>query len=435
MIRSVQEAAPGVSKEADRIGFYGWYVTVVLMLCQALSSLDMKLPFILVEALKADLKLSDTQIGLITGPAFSLTYAIAALPIAKISDRHVRTRVIAVAIIVWSACTALGGFARGFAMFGLSRVGVAMGEAALMPAAHSIIAGYTTPASRPKAMAIYALGAAIGGITALVAGGLIADTYGWRWTLYPVGAFGILLAILVVTTIKEPERKADIGASKDLPKGDLKSILGNSAIRNIILGGTLMGLSSGAFDRWAPAYIMRTFDLSATETGATFGGLAGLTGISGLLLGGFVGSWLAKRRQGDTFRMLAIAFVFATIIQFAALLANSYILFLALSAASILFVAFYFAPTYAAAQSLSDPSARSFTAAVTLFAINGIGIASGAFLVGLLSDLFRSAAGEDSLRWSLLTLTFLKFLAAWHYFLAARAMDRTQDDAAAVTAI
>jgi predicted MFS family arabinose efflux permease len=431
---ALDQAAPAIAGKQDRIGFYGWYVIVVLMLCQTLSSLDMKLPFILVEALKADLNLSDTQIGLITGPAFSLTYAITALPIAKISDRYVRKHVISIAIVVWSAFTAAGGAASNFAAFGLSRIGVAMGEAALPPAAHSIMAGYTTPASRPAAMAIYALGTAIGSIAALVIGGLVADTYGWRWALYPVGAIGLIIALLVALTVKEPERKADSGVKIELPKGNLKSLLGHAPIRNIILGGSLMGLSAGAFDRWAPAYIMRTFDLSTAETGASYGGLVGLLGITGLLAGGFVGSWLSKRRQGNAFRMLSIAFVFATVIQFASLLVNGYVLFLALTAASTLFVAFYFAPTYAAVQSLADPSGRSFASAVALFAINGVGIASGAFLVGLLSDLFRHAAGEDSLRWSLLTLTVIKFLAAWFYFLAAQALDKMEDDASKASA-
>jgi predicted MFS family arabinose efflux permease len=429
------QPAPEFADKKDRIGIYGWYVVVVLMLCEAVSSLGAKLPFILVEALKADLKFTDTQIGLITGPAYSLTFAIAAIPLAMIADRYMRTRLIVVCILVWSALIALGGLAQSLATFGLSRIGGAIGDAGLSPATHSIIAGYTTPASRPKAMAVYALGTAIGGIAALVAGGFIVDTYGWRTTLFVAGASGVVVALVIALTVKEPERKADAGAKKDLPKGNFRSILGSPAIRNIIIGGTFMGLSSGAFDRWAPAYIMRTFDLSATETGASFGGLAGLTGISGLLLGGFVGSWLAKRRQGNIFRMLAVTFLIATVIQFASLMVvDNYPVFLGLTAASILFVAFYFAPTYAGVQSLSDPSGRSFAAAVTLFSVNGVGIASGAFIVGLLSDQFRSAAGEDSLRWALLTMTLFKFGAAWHYYLAARAIDKMETDASVAEA-
>src|SRR5690606_18313537 len=112
-------------------GFYGWYVTVVLALCAMLSYMDASLPYILVEAVKADLKLTDTQIGLVTGPAFSLTYAICALPIAKISDRYIRKRVICTAIVVWSGLTAAAGLAHSFTTFALTRVGVAFGESAL----------------------------------------------------------------------------------------------------------------------------------------------------------------------------------------------------------------------------------------------------------------------------------------------------------------
>jgi predicted MFS family arabinose efflux permease len=419
-------ATADAPRQEYRTGFYGWYVIVVLTLCQTLSFLDAKLPFILVEALKADLKLSDTQIGLITGPAFSLTYAICAIPIAKISDRYSRKRVINVAILAWSGLTAAGGAALGFASFALSRVGVAAGEAGLAPAAHSIIAGYTTPASRPKAMAIFGLGAAIGTALALGLGGWIADTYGWRSALFLVGASGVALVLLVALTVKEPVRRADSTDSRILPKGNLKSLLGNGGIRNIVIGGALMGLSSGALNGWGPAYIMRSFDMSATDTGASFGGLMGALGIVGMLVGGFAASWLSKRHPGNAFRMLAAVFALASLFQFASFIVNDYYFFLGLTAASTLFVAFYFAPTYATVQSLAHPSARSFAAAVTLFAVNGLGIASGSFLAGLFSDLLRPAFDADSLRWSLILLTFAKPWAAVHYYFAARAMDKLE---------
>ena len=418
--------APELTTQEDKIGLYGWYAIVVLTLCQTLSSLDAKLPFILVEALKADLKLSDTQVGLITGPAFSLTYAICALPIAKLSDRYIRTRVISLAILAWSGLTVAGGAALGFVTFALSRVGVAAGEAGLAPAAHSIIAGYTSPTTRPKAMAIYALGTAIGSALALFLGGMISDNYGWRAALYIVGGTGVILVLLVSLTVREPVRRVDSANNSALPKGNIKALLGNAAIRNIVLGGALMGLSSGALNAWGPAYIMRTFDMTASQTGASFGGLVGALGIAGLLIGGFAASWLAKTRPGNAFRMLAITFTLATVFQLASFLVKDYTLFLVLTAVSVLLVAFYFAPTYAAVQSLAHPSARSFAAAVTLFCVNGIGIASGSFLAGLFSDLLRPAFGVASLQWSLVLLTFMKPWAACHYYLAARAMDKAQ---------
>ncbi|NIJ37619.1 putative MFS family arabinose efflux permease [Sphingopyxis panaciterrae] len=398
---------------------YGWYVVAVLMLCQTLGAMDSKILFILVEALKRDLLLSDTQIGLITGPAFSLTYAISAIPIAKLSDRGVRVHVIGGAIVFWSALTAIGGLATGMKSLLLSRVGVAVGEAALTPAAHSIIADYTDKGSRPKAIAIYSMGLAIGTFLALSLGGYLNDQIGWRNTLFIVGATGIVLCILLLTTVREPLREQATGA-RELPKGNLRSLLGNKPVRNLMLGGAVLGISSGALGSWAPAYVMRTFGLSATETGASFGAVAGGVAILGILGGGFIGGWLAKRGPRTAYNVLAAAFVVAMIAQIGSLLTSNYQLFIVLTAISIFLVAFYLAPTYSTIQSAVDPSARSFAAAVTMFFISGVGMASGAFVCGLLSDLFQPYYGADSLKAALLILSLFKLWGAVHYVLVGR---------------
>lgn len=398
---------------------YGWYVVAVLMLCQTLGAMDSKILFILVEALKRDLLLSDTQIGLITGPAFSLTYAISAIPIAKLSDRGVRVHVIGGAIVFWSALTAIGGLATGMKSLLLSRVGVAVGEAALTPAAHSIIADYTDKGSRPKAIAIYSMGLAIGTFLALSLGGYLNDQIGWRHTLFIVGATGIVLCVLLLTTVREPVREQATGA-RELPKGNLRSLLGNKPVRNLMLGGAVLGISSGALGSWAPAYVMRTFGLSATETGASFGAVAGGVAILGILGGGFIGGWLAKRGPRTAYNVLAAAFVVAMIAQIGSLLTSNYQLFIVLTAISIFLVAFYLAPTYSTIQSAVDPSARSFAAAVTMFFISGVGMASGAFVCGMLSDLFQPYYGVDSLKAALLVLSLFKFWGAVHYVLVGR---------------
>jgi predicted MFS family arabinose efflux permease len=391
----------------------------VLMLCQTLGAMDSKILFILVEALKRDLVLSDTQIGLITGPAFSLTYAISAIPIAKLSDRGVRVHVIGGAIVFWSALTAIGGLATGMKSLLLSRVGVAVGEAALTPAAHSIIADYTDKGSRPKAIAIYSMGLAIGTFLALSLGGYLNDQIGWRHTLFVVGATGIVLCVLLLTTVREPLREQATGA-RELPKGNLRSLLGNKPVRNLMLGGAVLGISSGALGSWAPAYVMRTFGLSATETGASFGAVAGGVAILGILGGGFIGGWLAKRGPRIAYNVLASAFVVAMLAQIGSLLTSNYQLFIVLTAISIFLVAFYLAPTYSTIQSAVDPSARSFAAAVTMFFISGVGMASGAFVCGMLSDLFQPYYGADSLKAALLILSLFKLWGAVHYVLVGR---------------
>ncbi len=404
-------------------GLYGWYVTFALMLCATLSFLDSQLPYILVESIKADLKLTDTEIGFIGGPAFSFTYAICALPIAKLSDRTVRKSVICVAIVVWSTMTAAAALAQGFATFAFSRVGVALGESALTPAANSIISDNTTPNTRPIAIAIYTLGAPIGAALALGLGGIINDRYGWRMALVLVGGVGVILSLLVGLTVREPIRRGDAG-SGDLPKGDLRSLLSDPTMRHILLGGSLTGLSFGAIGSWGPAYVMRTFHLPAAQVGPAFGGALGVVGIIGMLAGGFTAGWLATRRPGAAFRWVALFLVVATGAQFAGLVATSFGVFLVFTALSTLCITFYSAPTLAAVQALVDPSARSFAAAVTLFCISGIGLASGTFLTGFLSDQLRPEFGADSLRWALLIPTFARLWAAAHYYLAARSMER-----------
>ena len=398
---------------------YGWYVVTVLMLCQMLAALDAKLPFILVESLKHDLGLSDTQLGLITGPAFSLTYAISAIPIAKFADRNVRVHIIAGAILLWSALTAIGGLAQGMKSLLLSRTGVAIGEAALTPAAHSIIADYTDRGSRPKAIAIYSLGLAIGTFLALSLGGYLNDRFGWRTTLFVTGASGLVMAVLVLATVREPKREQASG-KQQLPKGNFLSLLRNKPVRNLMLGGAILGISSGALGSWAPAYVMRTFHLSATDTGASFGAMAGGVAVLGILCGGFIGGWLAQREPRNAFYLLALSFIAAMIAQIGSLLTANYPLFMILSALSIFLVAFYLAPTYATIQSSVDPSARSFAAAVTLFCISGVGLASGAFVCGLLSDLLRPYHGANSLKMALLVLSAFKFWGAVHYVLVGR---------------
>jgi MFS family permease len=165
---------------------------------------------------------------------------------------------------------------------------------------------------------------------------------------------------------------------------------------------------------------MRTFHLSATETGASFGAIAGGVAILGILCGGFIGGWLAQREPRSAFYLLALSFVVAMIAQMGSLLTDSYPLFMTLSALSIFLSALYIAPTFATIQSSVDPSARSFAAAVTLFCISGVAMASGAFICGWFSDLLQPYYGASSLKVALLILSVFMLWGAVHYSLVGR---------------
>jgi predicted MFS family arabinose efflux permease len=169
---------------------------------------------------------------------------------------------------------------------------------------------------------------------------------------------------------------------------------------------------------------MRTFHLSAAETGASYGLVIGAVSVVGLLCGGAIGGALARRSPRSAFDLLALSFVVAMLFEMTSMLMSSYALFMALSAMGIFMFAFYYAPTFATVQSLVDSGARSFAAAVMLFAVSGVGTASGAFLCGLLSDLLSPHYGENSLKAALLILSGLKLWGAAHYLLVGRYLAR-----------
>ncbi|GEN23028.1 MFS transporter [Halomonas cupida] len=398
---------------------YAWYVVFILMLCQLLASVDAHLPFILVEVLKDDLGLSDTQIGLINGPAFSLVYATAAIPIARLSDRRNRIAIISGAIVIWSGFTAAAGAAHTFGSLAFTRIGVAVGESALTPAAHSVIASYLPVSSRAKGIAIYSFGVAVGAFVAFAAGGYIGEHFGWRTAFLAVGGTGLFMAILMLTTVREPLREQRSSGTY-VSQGSVSRLLKHPVIRNLLAGGALLGFSSGAIESWGPAYVMRTFGLSTTETGMTFGIVMGILAMVGMLAGGFIASWLSARHPRYALQMLAIVLVLATIAQVGSLVVDSYSQFLVLVAITVLLSSFYIGPTYATLQSMVDSGERSLVSAIALFCFNGMGIAAGTLVVGLLSDVLSNYSVTHSLKWALLVVSFVKLWSVLHYWLASR---------------
>lgn len=401
-----------------RSSWYAWYVVFILTTVYTLSFIDSKIPFILIQYIKKDLALTDTQMGILAGPAFSLTYAICTIPLAKLSDRLTRKYIIASAVTIWSAFTASCGIAHSFGSFLFGRLGVAFGESALTPAAHSMIADYFPERQRSKVIAVYFSGIAIGGFLALTLGGFLADRYGWRSAMYAVGATGIILTLLMLTTVKEPVREKKDPA-RNRSEGSIVALFANPAIRNTIIGGTILGVAGGSHSAWTPAYIMRTFHLSASATGATYGVMSGVVALAGTLLGGFLASWLSGKDNRYGHRLLAAAFLLAAPFTVISLFVDSYPLFLLFNVISVLLLVFYPGPTYATVQSLVQPGVRSFAAAVTLFCIQGIGLALGGFLTGWLSDKFVGQYGADSLRWSMIVMSMTSVWAAFHYWTAS----------------
>lgn len=401
-------------------GAGAWYALLLLTACHIVAAADARLPLILVQSIKADLGLSDTEIGLIIGPAFSITYAIAAIPIARLSDRYARKYIMGVAISVWSLFTAAAGTATGFATMLMARTGLAVGESALIPASHSIIADSFAPQFRARAIAVFSTGVPIGAFLALALGGYINDRYGWRIAMFSVGASGLLLAFLLLLTLREPARKVPIGAeAAGAQKKSIRSLFADPVIRHTIFGGTILCVAHGTI-AWMPAYMLRAFEMSASQVGASFGAVAGLAGLVGVVAGGVINDLLARRDARHAFRWLAGAFVLGALLKALALLTPSLPAFLLLIAISTLLLTFYPGPTYAMIQSRVGTESRSFASAVTLFCLQGLGISFGGFLTGWLSDHLPFGGDAERLRWAIVIVALFSIWSAFHYVWATR---------------
>lgn len=424
MDKTVSDETPKSDPSEATPGAYDWFVLGLLLLCHTLAFMDAKLPQILIESMKADLGLSDTDIGLITGPAFSLTYAAAVVPIARLSDRSSRKYMIAGSVVVWSALTAAAGLAQSFAMLLLTRMGVAIGEAGLTPAAHSTISDRFPARQRATAIAIYSCGIPLGIALSMILGGLINDLYGWRPAMFLVGGGGFFLSLLILSALREPLRKSAAAGKKDeqAPAGQretLRSLFSDPVIRYTIIGGTLVGVANGS-TTWLAPYAIRTFGVTASQVGASFGPILGIVSLLGTLLGGVFTAWLSLKDPRRGFWFMSAAFVLAAGLNVIALTRDTYLGFLIVMCFSGFILTLYLGPTFAAIQSRARPASRSFASGVTLFCLHGFGISVGAFLTGWMSDNIFQGDSDDRLRWALGAALLASALGGISYFLASR---------------
>lgn len=438
---------------------YRTYALAVLVLTYTSSHVDRNIVGILVEPLKADLLLSDTQIGFLTGIAFALFYATLGIPIAIWADRSNRRNIIAGAVAVWSVMTAFCGLAQNFWQLALARIGVGIGEAGATPPSHSMISDLYAPEERSGAMAIYALGVYIGVMLGLFVGGWVTELYGWRMAFFVVGLPGLIIALIVRYTLIEPPRGHSEGGVKDakptppmtLPffigivKGGFKHLWGKVAARHIVIGTTLTSFVGYGGIAWGPAFLIRTHGMSPAEVGTWLAPLVGIVGGLGAVLGGKLTDHLAKRDIRWNTWLVAISKFMA--VPFVALfyLVDNFTAFSVFGIdVSILWViyvpvaflgAFYLGPSFAMIQTLTPLHQRALASAVMLFVLNLIGLGFGPQFVGILSDVlnFEFGFGVNSLRWALFGTAMLNVWAAWHYWAAGKRLkfEQTQAQTAA----
>jgi predicted MFS family arabinose efflux permease len=403
---------------------YRQYVLGMLVVVYAFNFLDRQIVTILAEPIKNDLGLNDTQIGLMTGLAFALFYTILGIPLARLADRSNRVSIITGALVVWSGMTALCGMAQNFSQMLAARIGVGVGEAGCSPPAHSLIADYYPPNQRASALSIYALGIPIGSILGLLAGGWIAEFYGWRMAFFVVGLPGIALAFAFKMTIREPIRGMSDPASKateQLPLiATMLHLLQNRTLMHIAMGGALTSFVGYGLGQWLPAYFIRIHAMGIAETATYFGLVLGVASAIGTFLGGTLSDKLSKRDVRFYAWLPAAGVLIAFPFYVAAMMSDNPYIAIAILIVPSTLNSLWLGPSFGTIQNLAPTRMRAMASALMLFILNIIGLGLGPFLVGVLSDLLSGTFGIDSLRYAILIATVAYFWAAAHFVIAGK---------------
>jgi predicted MFS family arabinose efflux permease len=405
---------------------YRVYVLALLTLVFIVNFIDRQVLSVLIEPIKRDLRLTDTQLGLLSGLAFALFYVTAGVPVARLADQKSRRNLIAVCMIVWSSMTALCGLAANFAQLLLARVGVAVGEAGCVAPSHSILSDYYRPEDRPAALSIYTAGASVGVFFGLLGGGWLAEVYGWRAALVIIGLPGIAVALVVLFTLREPARgmslPSRVSAAAPAPThfwSDLGALLRRRTLILIALAGGFQSMVTYGAANWLPAFFMRVHGMSASHAGTTLAIINGLIAGLGAIVAGVITARLSRVERRWLLWVPAIAAVVSTPLYAFAVLAPSALASLLLLTPAAFLSMMYVGPALAATHGVAGVRLRATGVALTLFVSNLLGMGGGALLVGMVSDAFVAAEPTVSLRYGLLAVLLANVPAAIGYLLAA----------------
>lgn len=386
------------------------------MFCQ----IDRILPFILAEAIKSELSLTDTQIGLMTGVAFAVCYTLLSLPIARVADRGSPRLVLVSCILVWSAMTALGGFAASFALLAASRFGVAVGEAGAIPSAHALIARKIAPARRGLALGLFSMGIPLGTMVGFAAGGAIADTLGWRAALIGAGAISGVIGLVALAVIgPTPPPRTGEEAAEPFVQTSLR-LLSLPAFRWLVIGGVALGFATAPFYAFSAPFLIRTHGFTASEVGLAFGLLQGGMGVIGTLGGGRLFDRAVASGHGRLIGAQGILLLVAAVTTTLGLFVPIGWMSIALFVPGMLSFAFLLPAAFGAAHLVAGPGRQALASSLLLIGSGLFGPALAPLLVGVVSDAAGAAQIPNGLGLGLLIVPVASLLAGLATLVANR---------------
>ena len=413
-----------------------YYALGLLTVVYTFNFVDRQLLSILQESIKADLLLSDQQLGLLTGFAFALFYTLAGIPIARYADRNNRRNVVAIAIALWSFMTAISGLVQNYLQLLLARIGVGVGEAGGSPPAHSMISDIFPPERRASALAFYSMGINFGILFGFLAGGWLNEFFDWRVAFFVVGAPGIVVALFVRYTLREPirglmEDRQDVATDTPFPEV-LKLLWSRLSFRHLAIGGALNAFAGYSSSNWTASFMIRSHDMSTGELGTWLALIMGVGGAIGVFWGSYIAERLAKfdvrwyMWMPTITGMICVPFMIATYV-----VEGAYTALIVSIVPGILFNV-YLGNSLAMTHALVGLRMRAVASAILFFLINLIGMGLGPWGVGLLSDMLSAELGNESLRYAMLYL--LPAAMGWsavHFLMASRTLQKDLEAAPA----
>ncbi len=408
-------------KKAPYSEGYKRYVLILLTGVYVFNFIDRQILVILQESIKADLNLSDTQLGLLTGLAFALFYVTVGLPIARLADRYNRKNIISISLSVWSVMTVLSGFAGNFIQLLLARIGVGVGEAGGSPPAHSMISDYFPKEKRATALSVYSMGIYIGILFGYLFGGWLDEFFGWRTALMVVGLPGILYAIFFFFTVKEPQRGMSENRQNEashMPRISevFSRLMEKKSFRYIALGAGCTAFVQYGVGNWSPSLLARVHEMSRGEIGTWLSMASGIGGAFGVWLGGYVGDKLGQKHAKWYLLFPMIMLLLSFPFTFAILWTDNKLVCIAAMAISKICWTTYLAPCIAMAHGLVGIRMRALASAILFLVLNLVGLGLGPLVIGWISDQLASEYGNTSLVYSLhvsFVMLLLAILCFW----------------------
>jgi len=436
----------GVAAPTFSAGYRRWLL-FLLALIYTSNFVDRSILSSLAQAIKRDLALSDTQLGMLGGLTFAAFYTALGIPIARVIERKSRVTVMTFCVAIWSVMTALCGLAQNFAQLAVARIGVGVGEAGCLPSAQSLISDHFPPSKRASALGVFAMGIPIGSLIGAVAGGWIAQHMSWRLAFALVGLPGLALAVITPLTLREPPRGHVENASPaEGPPPPLLAVLKRLWNRRtaiwVCAGATLAATAGYGILTFVAAYFVRRFGLDYTHAGLAAGMISGVGAGVSIMGGGLLTDWIA-RRDIRAYAWVSIAGLLVAMPLYVAGFTQTHwlpaLLFLTAAAGA---QQLYLAPTFAVANNVVEPRMRATSVALMSFVWNLVGLGFGPVIVGVLSDRFsgamklsssadilllcrRTACGDASatgLQYALIAVTVFYLLGAALFLISARSM-------------